>query len=67
MSVIKRIAMEWWCQSTGRHTRGTELDAHFMNDELYVVSSAGNQDGWWKNIRDPKYESVIMGSRDDGC
>lgn len=38
-----------------------------MNDELYVVSSADNQDDWWKNIRDPKYGSVIMGSRDDGC
>jgi len=38
-----------------------------MNDELYVVSSAGNQDDWWENIGDPKYVSVIMGSRDDGC
>jgi len=38
-----------------------------MNDELYVVSSAGNQDDWWENIGDPKYVSVIMGSCDDGC
>jgi hypothetical protein len=67
MNVMKRIAMKWWCQSTVRHTRGTELDAHFMNDELYVVSSANNEDDWWENIGHPKYEPVIIGSRDGGC
>ena len=38
-----------------------------MNDELYIVSSADNEDDWWENIGDPKYEPVIMRSRDDGC